>query len=178
MANKTLTAVDEFSDARTPVNLDAPDMALDEDCHQRAANRTYFLNQRRKAPISSSADDSIAALEAAWIGDTDWHDSTVVTKTVTGNVGDVIPIICICGALFNSDPTHVGKFRLKCVDNGVTEYLDGAAVAFAADGLSHQLTFFAKHTMASTTAVLTLQAQNSNNAISTQLVGGWVIGTL
>jgi len=178
MANKTLTPADQLDDPKSPVNGDAPDMAYDEDCHQRHANRVHWLNARRKAAVSGSAADSVASLEAAFTGDTNWHDSTVVTKNFAGFTGDVLPIFCFVTLLMNTQAGQATTSRLKIVDNAVTSYLDGCACVTPADGYCHEVVFIGKHTMLSALAVVTLQVKNSDNLTSNQPCGGWNLGSL
>lgn len=178
MANKFIYGVDEFSEAQSPVNGDSFDMAYDEAAHQAAANRTHFLNQRRKAAPTGSVADAYAGIEAAFTGDTNWHDSTVVTKTLAGAVGDVVPLFIVVSTLENSTPGQGTIFRVKIVDNGVTSYLDGGAEFVAADGTTHRVVLFGKHTMASAGAVITLQVKQTAAGVSATLAGGWNIMSL
>lgn len=178
MANEVLSPVAVWCDAQSVSNGDDDDAAYDKLCHQAHADRAEFLKTKRDAAVSSSLADSVASLESAFTGDTAAHVSTVCKKTVTATAGDVIVIILTCGVLMNSSAGNATTAKLKCTDNGVSTYLDGAVQVIGADGLAHRVVFVAKHTMVSTTAVLALEVTNSNNAVSTTLTGGWCIATL
>jgi len=181
MANKFIYGVDEFSEAQSPVNGDSFDMAYDEAAHHAAANRTHYLNERRKEAVSSSSDDAIASLES-FSGDANWHDSSVITKTLSGRTaGDVACLIVSFGAVATFSAGGDVDCRIKVVDTGVTSYVDGMAarIADTSDPGGHRRVCIAgKHTFASASAVFTLQVKNTDVGGSIALWGGWSIVTL
>lgn len=175
---KTLTPVLEFSDPKSPINGDTNDASFDEECFQASANRTHFLHERRKEAPASSVADAYGVIETV-AGDANWHDSAVVTRALASLfVGEVVSVFCKLSALPTNEAAQSVDFRVKVVDNGVTSYLDGAAQRIEANGTTHQVFLVGKHTMAGTSAVITLQIKNSNDVVSTALASGWSIMTL
>lgn len=173
MANKNLTDTPAWSTPQAPTPGDGARGSTAEACFQGPANRTKWLRDRCEAPVSGSADDGYANIDSSITGDTAWHDSTTITKTVNGDIGQTINLLLLTDVLQNSSGGNGTTFRLKSVDNGVTSYVDGCAQVVAADGLTSRVMLGGKHTLASTTVVFTLQLKQSNAAVSSQLCGGW-----
>ncbi len=65
MANKTLTATASWDAPKSTVNGDADDQALDEDCHQRHANRAEYLRAKVGAMLGDGTGN-VAYFTAAF----------------------------------------------------------------------------------------------------------------
>ena len=173
-----LTDITPVASWDTPKTVTAGDDATASDmllCLQPAANREQWLRSRIEEAASSSAADAIAALDGPTTGDTNWHESAVVLKSIGGVVGQVVNLLVLVSVVPSTVADQSVDLRLKMVDNGVTSYL--CAQRVSANGAAHRVMLAAKHTLASVLAALTLEYKNSNAAVSTSLLGGWTILT-
>lgn len=177
MANKNLTPVATWQTPQAPTAGDAATGPNAEACFQDAADRTQWLRAKAEAAVSGSADDAYGNIDSAVTGDTSWHDSTTITKTVAADIGSIVTIMLVADVLQNTTGGQGTTFRVKVTDSG-TEYLDGAAQFVAANGVTSRVVLIGKHTMVSASAVFTLQLKQSAAGVSSQMVGGWNIVTL
>jgi len=174
MANKNLTPVATWDTPQAPTAGDGASAPNTEACFQDAANRTQWLRAKAEAAASGSSDDTYANIDSAVTGDTNWHDSTTITKTVAADIGSIVTVILVADVLQNTTGGQGTFFRVKVTDGG-TDYLDGAAQFVAADGATSRVLLIGKHTMVSASAVFTLQIKQSAAGVSSQMIGGWNI---
>lgn len=123
MANKTLTGVSQWDDPKTVVNGDPDDQALDEDCHQRHANRAEWLRTRINAHAAlATGAHAASAISVVPIGE------IITTTNVQAALGQVHASLVEVGTLVE----QVERDRAKLVGGtyyGVTTALQFGGVA-------------------------------------------------
>lgn len=177
MANENLIDAATWQTQQAPTAGDGATAANTKACFQDAADRAKWLRAKAEAAVSGSSDDAYGNIDSAVTGDTNWHDSTTITKTVAADIGSVVTVILVADVLQNTTGGQGTTFRVKVTDGG-TEYLDGAAQFIAANGVTTRVLLLGKHTMVTASAVFTLQLKQSAAGVSSQMVGGWNIVTL
>ena len=142
---------------------------------QQGANRTQYLKDRHDSTAVASSADSVASSGETVHGDTNWHDSTHVTKSVTTAVGDVLNIMANMVIKTDTSISSWVTYRIKINDGGTISYLNGAAAMVfgnAADNRQY-VTLAGKYVATSLNVVITLQGQASDNTITGTLYGGY-----
>lgn len=148
MANKELTAVDQWVNQQAPVNGDNDDGVFDEAAHQTTADRTQYLYNR--GVISNFSEGSAAGTwDSTTYGSaytsTSWGQIAVLGKSLSGlelKAGTIVIVIAtIRGAC--ADASDIAHLRITRADNGGAAAMLGGSGAIIAGTSKQSVTLVA-----------------------------------
>jgi hypothetical protein len=164
MANKQLTAVDQWVAAKSVVNGDSFDASFDEECYQRLADRTEFL--RNRGIISntelggSNGTWGTQTYGAAYNGVAGWDVLAAMASSLSGNglkAGTIVQITaCLYGKLSQAGQVLV---RLARADNGGAYAMIGNAGAVFESTTNDQRVLCATFALASDLAACAFRVE-------------------
>lgn len=154
MANKQLTAVDQWVAALSVVNGDSFDASFDEECYQRLADRTEYLRNRgiiRNTEVGASNGVWGTQTYGAAYNSASWGVLAAMAGSLSGNelkAGTIVQITaCLYGKV--SAPGQIVMVRLARADNGGAYAIIGnAGAVFTLDSANDQRTLCASFALA------------------------------